>query len=337
MNMPMMHIEMRRKNNNINKQRGKNNARKDIKSNKQRCWQMKRMILLAGAIMVAMLAMMSVASAGESMTWVGNITFPNGTLVPHCPDHSGLHCPQEWEVYMENLNETYVTEPWHKNTYMYMCFNAHSDGEKTSEEHWMHVYVTSPDEKWFGETTFKLADAWDPAWYKYIKHFTVYEQSVPFAKDLAPGWNLVSLPRTPDDGSVSAVLASINGNYDSVMKYTPATGFEEVTTMTPGVGYFIRMTEAGTWSYDGYAYESMSVSLSPGLNMVGWVNSDTSLPDALDSIDGSYRYVARWNTTEQEYEVYDPIAPDGFNDFDTMECGVGYFIATTAECTIGYP
>lgn len=160
-----------------------------------------------------------------------------------------------------------------------------------------------------------------------------------FEKDLVPGWNLVSLPLTPEDNSTAAVLNSIDGKYDAVMKYTPGTGFEAVTTtvMDPGVGYFIYMNTNGTWSYEGDSYDSMTAPLSQGLNMAGWVNDDVALPGALDSIAGNYNYVARWNAITQDYEVYEPDAPASFNDFGTIAKGEGYFIAAKTGCTLTYP
>jgi len=291
---------------------------------------MKRTIVLAAVVLVAMLAMMPAASAGVAFTWIGNVTYcSNGTLVP-----------DNWDIYMTNPGHPeFFGQPWHFVTVGSLGYwNAHADGERQDDNDWIWVNVTDPDRRYVGEFTARLGDIYDPGTGFYVKDFCVHEMPVPFTKDLSPGWNLVSLPRTPADNSTSAVLASVDGKYDSVMKYTHGTGFEAVTTtMDPGIGYFIHMTDAGTWLYDGYAYDEMSVGISQGLNMVGWVNSVTSLPDALDSVVGNYRYVARWNTTEQKYEVYDPIAPDGFNDFDTMEGGVGYFIAATAGCTLGYP
>jgi hypothetical protein len=175
----------------------------------------------------------------------------------------------------------------------------------------------------------------DQVWYDGT--FTCVGPAETFTKDLASGWNLVSLPLTPDDNSVSAVLGSIS--QDAVKSYNAATHqFEDATTMDPGVGYFIHMTAADTWSYDGTAYTSMTTSLSQGLNCVGWTNeTGSALPGALDSIDGSYRYVARWNAGTQSYEVCLPGAPAVFNDFATMDRGVGYFIAATAGCTLAYP
>jgi len=161
--------------------------------------------------------------------------------------------------------------------------------------------------------------------------FTCTGPAETFDKTLVPGWNLVSLPLTPDDNGVSTVLNSITGNYDAVKSYNTAINdFEDPTTMNPGTGYFIHMTAEDTWSYEGQAFNSMSESLTTGLNCVGWVNTSTSLPGALSSID--YRYVSRWNANDQEYEVYDVNAPTtGFNDFDVMERGEGYFIAATAD------
>jgi len=162
-----------------------------------------------------------------------------------------------------------------------------------------------------------------------------------FTKSLPAGWNLVSLPLTPTDNSVSAVLTSISGNYDAVKSYHAATHqFEDATTMDPGTGYFVHVTEpsGSIWEYEGTAYTSMTASLSQGLNMVGWTNeTGFALPGALSSIDGKYRYVARWNADEQKYEVYLPGAPTDFNDFTTMDRGAGYFIAATSDCTLAYP
>jgi hypothetical protein len=160
------------------------------------------------------------------------------------------------------------------------------------------------------------------------------------------GWNLISLPLIPVNDSTSAVLGNDDCTivYNNVYSYDASTNqFVDVTdgTMETGVGYFVDVTTEGTWSYDGIAYESMSASLSQGLNCVGWTNTSADIPGgALASIAGDYRYVARWNTVEQEYELYDPVgAGEGpeFIDFTTMERGVGYFIAATTGCTLTYP
>ena len=172
-------------------------------------------------------------------------------------------------------------------------------------------------------------------------NFTCLAPQETFSKDLVEGWNLISLPLTADNMTVSSVFSSVAGKYDAIYSYDAEThswvalGADD--TLENGVGYFIHMTSAGTWTYQGSAYTSMSISLEPGLNLVGWVNTSASLPDALSSIEDDYWYVARWNATTQKFEVYVPDAPPVFNDFNTMERGEGYFIAAKTSCTLTYP
>jgi len=167
---------------------------------------------------------------------------------------------------------------------------------------------------------------------------TVTAPQETFSKDLVEGWNLISLPLTADDMTVSSVFSSVADKYDALYSYDATThnwvalGADD--TLENGVGYFIHMTESGTWTYNGSAYTAMSVPLEPGLNMVGWLNCSKPIDDALSSIEGNYRYVARWNSTAHKFEVYVPGAPSGFNDFNTMERGEGYFISMKTGDTL---
>jgi len=156
-----------------------------------------------------------------------------------------------------------------------------------------------------------------------------------FSKDLVEGWNLVSLPLEADDMTVESVFNSVGGSYSAIYSYDAVTknfvALSETNVLENGVGYFISMNSADTWTYEGGAYLDMTVSLEQGLNMVGWLNCTKDIEDALSSIEGKYRYVARWDATSKSYEVYVPGAPSAFNDFDTMEQGVGYFISMKVD------
>jgi hypothetical protein len=212
-------------------------------------------------------------------------------------------------------------------------------GEASSEEKYIRTFAYTTDGKWEGEATHKLMDVRDDqVGAHYIFDIVLYEvpqETETFTKSLSAGWNLISLPLTPTDSSTSAVLSGVL--QDAVKSYNTDTNqFVDATTMDPGVGYFVHVTTAGTWSYDGTAYTSISASLSTGLNCVGWTNTSAALPGALSSIDSSYRYVARWNAGTQSYKVYLPGAPAAFNDFEAMDRGEGYFIAATAGCTLAY-
>ena len=291
-----------------------------------------RIGIMALVIAIVMLVTIQNAAAGVGMSTLGTIKYENSTT-----------CPYGWTAWMENMNASYGSEPWsYVSEPLPPCWDYKLTGEKETDSDYFHVWVESPDGKWFGESTAKYSDVLDNDWTAAIIHITVYEvipETENFTKSLPLGWNLISLPLTPTDNSTSAVLGNDTIVYDTVKSYNTATHqFEDATTMDPGIGYFVHVTTEGDWEYEGTAYTSMTASLSQGLNCVGWTNeTGSALPDALSSIGGNYRYVARWDTSSQSYEVYLPGAPAVFNDFNTMDRGEGYFIAATALCTLTYP
>ena len=298
-------------------------------------------IRICGLIVIAMMMLAMIPSAtAYRVDTAGQIEYEDGT-----PVAVGESYPTGWTVCEDNLNRTYDPDTWCESTFGdggYIIFDYLVSGQADSDDDYIGVNVTSPDEKWYGEKIVKLSDAWDPVWSHYVVDIVVYEVPVEtdtFTKSLPLGWNLISLPLTPLDSSTSVVLGNATIAYDAVKSYNAATNqFEDATTMDPGTGYFVHVTTAGTWEYEGTACNSISASLSQGLNMVGWTNeTGSALPGALSSIDGSYRYVARWNAGTQSYEIYLPDAPAVFNDFATMERGEGYFIAATGSCTLTYP
>lgn len=152
-----------------------------------------------------------------------------------------------------------------------------------------------------------------------------------FTKSLPAGWNLISLPLTPTDSGVSAVLSGVTQN--AVKQYNATSKqFETATTMDPGTGYFVHVTSASTWSYQGSPESSTTAELKSGLNMIGVPNCTIDVGTAMGSTD--YRYVARWNTTAQKFEVYNPNAPPAFHHFTTMEAGEGYFVSAKSDGTL---
>ena len=169
---------------------------------------------------------------------------------------------------------------------------------------------------------------------------TVTAPQETFSKELVEGWNLISLPLyNATDMTVANIIdKSLSGKYDALYRYDAVNkswvAMDSSDVMENGVGYFIHMTSAGTWTYQGSAYLSMSVPLEQGLNMIGWLNCSKPIDNALSSIDGDYWYVARWNATAQKFEVYNPVAPPQFNDFTTMERGEGYFISMKSAETL---
>ncbi|NQE45383.1 hypothetical protein C5S31_05100 [ANME-1 cluster archaeon GoMg2] len=168
-----------------------------------------------------------------------------------------------------------------------------------------------------------------------------------FEKELVVGWNMISLPLYNEtDMTVANIIAdSLSGSYSDLYKYDAVNNDWVLLSledkMQKGVGYFIYMTAIDTWIYSGLPYNRVEVSLSEGLNCIGWTNTSASInvteENALGSITDKYNYVAQWNNAPSpKYEVYEQHAPDMFNDFWMMERGEGYWIAAKEDCTLTY-
>jgi hypothetical protein len=158
--------------------------------------------------------------------------------------------------------------------------------------------------------------------------FTCVESPRNFTKSLTPGWNLISLPLMPSDNSVSGVLGGVT--YTAVYSYNATSKeFECPSTMDPEIGYFVDVTTASTWEYEGTPVSSTSPGLKSGLNMIGVPNCTMNVSDAMGSAD--YRYVAGWNAVDKKFEVYNPSAPAAFHGFTTMAAGEGYFVSAKSD------
>jgi hypothetical protein len=220
---------------------------------------------------------------------------------------SGETCPYGWNLEMENLDHDLDGEPWHSTTAWFPpgvdYFQA---GKTVADSDRIQVTITSPDGSYSGTNTMVASEAWNGA--NVIINVVVYE--VPevtetFTKFLPEGWNLISLPLAP-------------------------LKFADATTMAPGTGYFVHVTTAGDWVYEGTPETSTSPGLKAGLNMIGVPNCTKTVSAAMGTAD--YRYVARWDAVDQKYEVYNPNAPAAsFYGFTEMTAGEGYFVSAKSD------
>ena len=283
-------------------------------------------------VVVMMLATVQSATAGQSMTAGGTVKYEDGTT-----------CPYGWDVQMENLNASYGSEPWGDRVTEFLPPNRdyEIDGEYETGSDYFRVWIESPDGKWYGENTVMYSDGYSEEWgivWNNIIMYPVPVETETFTKSLPLGWNLISLPLTPLDSSTSAVLGNDTIAYDAVYRYDATSKqFVDVATgtMDPGTGYFVHVTTAGNWEYEGTAAaDPTSTELQTGLNMVGVLNCTKNVSDTMSSIVDNYRYVARWNATAQEYEVHNPNAPEAFHGFTEMTAGEGYFVSAKTDCTL---
>lgn len=158
------------------------------------------------------------------------------------------------------------------------------------------------------------------------------------------GWNLISLSKEPPDKTISTVLDTIIDKVISVWTYMdgqwqvydPANpGFNDLTTMEPGRGYWINISKSAALAVSGNA-PSASVDLSDGWNLLGY-NSGTAQPVAEALVSINEKYISVWAYLDGAgWRVYDPENP-GFSDLSYMEQGYGFWINAKEPCTWTLP
>lgn len=161
--------------------------------------------------------------------------------------------------------------------------------------------------------------------------------------NLDSGSNLISLYRQPENTNPSAVLESINGQYDAVWAYVngswraydPAnSGFSDLSTMEAGKGYWIEMNEPGVLLMYGPTSPA-SISLTTGSNLAGYFFPSTqSIGDAISSIEDDV--ISVWAYVNGAWKAFDALNP-GFSDLNEMKPGIGYWIETSSACTWSLP
>lgn len=153
---------------------------------------------------------------------------------------------------------------------------------------------------------------------------------------LSPGWRWFSFAIDPGTTAVKEVLASIDGKYDCIVgEYSNSSGCgiyqSYLTTLEPGKGYLIRMTQTGNLViYGSRVPANTPLQLHAGNNFVGYLpKTSQNLPDVLNSINGKYSYVLG------ETGTYNPSFPQNSNLWQ-MEPGKSYFISMTEAAILAY-
>ena len=141
------------------------------------------------------------------------------------------------------------------------------------------------------------------------KHFTlIWSESTPFDYELKKGWNLVSLPRVPEDNALSRIFP------DAVVAYAYDQGeYIKADMLNPGVGYWVQVEEKHTYTLNGPVYDEAIDSLVSGWNLIGAGDVEMNLKEQLgDSVIVIYKYV------DGEYIQVESVEP-GFGYWVNLE------------------
>jgi len=176
------------------------------------------------------------------------------------------------------------------------------------------------------------------------------------AVELAPGWNLLSLPEEPPSTSVDNVFTAIGGKYSRVFaydgceaadpwrEYDPANaGESDLTAVDFRRGLWLQTTEAVALPVAGTAHLSTTLALCAGWNLIGYPLATPQLTGAaLASIAGKYSRVVAYDAFDiggplpDPWEVHNTAAPAWANDLAVMYPGRGYWLYATEDVTLTF-
>jgi RHS repeat-associated protein len=164
---------------------------------------------------------------------------------------------------------------------------------------------------------------------------------------ILPGWNLVSLPRTPADPSAAAVLEGLGGRAFAYAGCDAADPWKvwdpqdpehsDLTSLDPKLGVWIESPAASLLPVTGTEPAVTTIHLCTGWNLVGYpVSQPRSVTGALASIAGRYARVVGFDAADaaDPWEIYDVAVPAWANDLQVLQPGHGYWILATAEADL---
>jgi hypothetical protein len=149
---------------------------------------------------------------------------------------------------------------------------------------------------------------------------------------LDAGWQLLSVPLTQSDESISTVLQSANGKWDMVQAYDPTSPMpwksnfvfrppflNDLTALNNSMGFWIHLTEPSIFTTGGLIPTSTAIQLHAGWNLVGYPTlRQQSISDALAG-----------TGYDMPVEGFNPAAPymiSQLPDTYIMQPGEGYWV-----------
>jgi hypothetical protein len=168
-----------------------------------------------------------------------------------------------------------------------------------------------------------------------------------FDVSLVSGWNLISLPMTPENRNISALLpASVTGGLVNVwgwneseqnwMFYSPDPGaffynyYPALTQLEPGKAYWFEMNRSAAFTVRGTVpacAPRSPTALVSGWSLVGATGLSSSAPAVLypDVIN-----VWGWDAAAQNWVFYSPDPNNRFKPYytaiETIQPGQGYWV-----------
>ncbi len=160
--------------------------------------------------------------------------------------------------------------------------------------------------------------------------------------EIAPEWNLISLPRAPSNNSIDSVLKSIQGKWQKIMTYENnrwlgadaqiPREFWTLKELKLGKGYWLQSISGGEVSADGTDKNSL-ILLNAGWNLIGFPGAEKlKLHSALKTVDGNWEKIIHYKSGQ--WYGADANLPDQFWTLENMKPGAGYWLKVDRPDTL---
>ncbi|MFH0868731.1 MAG: hypothetical protein V1839_00735 [archaeon] len=157
---------------------------------------------------------------------------------------------------------------------------------------------------------------------------------------LLQDWNFISFCANPSNKSVTSVMAQASGSYDYVLRWNAsAQAYELYSTYSEtkpfsdievNRSYFVHMTSpVAGFAVSGASNPDINISLINKWNAPSWpYEFTTNVSKYLDTINGKWEYVLKWNASSQAYDLYSIYS--GEKPFTQIFKGEGQYIFVNA-------
>ncbi len=140
-----------------------------------------------------------------------------------------------------------------------------------------------------------------------------YYYSRTFSTSVNSGWNIISVPvRAPDMNYTSIFYGT------SSQPFAYNNGYVTTTTLSNGVGYWLRFNSANNFNITGYIYQPENMNVTSGWNLIGPFDKNIPVSSVVSNPSGIvnsffFGYTDRYVVAE------------------TLKVGKGYWVRTTAS------
>ncbi len=149
------------------------------------------------------------------------------------------------------------------------------------------------------------------------------------------GWNFFSFCQNLVNNNPSVVFSPIENKYRYVMKwdqqaqefniYSPKSSKAPIPALDDNNSYFIYLYSKESLGVQGISSSNELRDLVKGWNTPGYqLNFPSSIETLTYPIVDKYRYIMKWNSQVQEFDLYSPKSSK--NSFEMINSSEGFFI-----------